>query len=232
MCRINDPAERARSAGVFPMTIPDPHALHELDLLRTVEQDCRLTNRSAARKLGVSLKLAHQLLARMVEKGLLHVRVVHARRWDYFLTPRGLAEKTRLTLEFLEFSMRFYREARRRSSHLCRELRRRGVRSVAFLGAGDLAEIAYLGVRECELSLCEVYDDAAAPGPFLGLPVQRFDSLPRTRADAVMVCCYDVRAPMREGFLPAAVKRQARQYWIFGPGSAGEVTEMEGRDPA
>lgn len=214
------------------MNTLNPNALHELDLLRTVEQDCRLTNRIAARKLGVSLKLAHQLLARMVEKGLLHVRVVHARRWDYFLTPRGLAEKTRLTLEFLEFSMRFYREARRRSSSLCKELRRRGVRSVAFLGAGDLAEIAYLGVREWDLNLCAVYDDAAAPGPFLGLPVQRFDGLAGTTAGAVMVCCYDARAPMREGFLPPAVTRQAGLYWIFGPGSAGEVAETGECDPA
>ncbi len=214
------------------MTTPDPHALHELDLLRTVEQDCRLTNRIAARKLGVSLKLAHQLLARMVAKGLLHVRVVHARRWDYFLTPRGLAEKTRLTLEFLDFSMRFYREARRRSSQLCRELRSTGVRSVAFLGAGDLAEIAYLGIREWDLVLCEVYDDAVAPGPFLGLPVQRFDSVAATRAEAVMVCCYDVRAPMREGFLPPAVNRSAGLHWIFGPGATAELADSGGRDPA
>ena len=91
------------------MTIPDPNALYELDILKTVEQNCRLTNRLVARKLGVSIKLAHQLLTRMVQKGLLHVTVVHSRRWDYFLTPTGLAEKTRLTLEFLEFSMRFYR---------------------------------------------------------------------------------------------------------------------------
>jgi len=162
--------------ATFPMTVPDPHALHELDLLRTVEQDCRLTNRIAARKLGVSLKLAHQLLARMVAKGLLHVRVVHARRWDYFLTPRGLGEKTRLTLEFLDFSMRFYREARRRSSHLCRELRRRGsVRSLPRCrrSGGDRLP----RVREWDLTLCEVYDDAVVPGPFLGLPVQRFDAL-------------------------------------------------------
>jgi hypothetical protein len=205
------------------MTIPDPHALHELDLLRTVEQDCRLTNRMAARKLGVSLKLAHQLLARMVEKGWLHVRVVHARRWDYFLTPRGLLEKTRLTLEFLDFSMRFYREARRRSSQLCHELQGRGLRSVAFLGAGDLAEIAYLGVREWDLTLCEVYDDSVAPGPFLGLPVQRFERLAGTRADAVIVCCYDTQAPMRAGFLPPTLTRPAGLHWIFGPGAVAEL---------
>lgn len=201
------------------MTAPDRHALYELDILRTVEQDCRLSNRAVARQLGVSLKLAHQLLARMVGKGLLHVCVVHARRWDYFLTPKGLAEKTRLTLEFLEFSMRFYREARRRSSQLCRDLRSRGVRSVAFVGDGDLAEIAYLGVREWDLVLGAVY--AAEPRPaFMGVPVRSLSALPEAAEEALVVCCYDARAPMRTGFLPPGVRRQRRMHWVFGPGTA------------
>ena len=202
------------------MTTPDPHAFYELDILRTVEQDCRLTNRQVARKLGVSLKLAHQLLSRMVAKGLLHVRVVHARRWDYFVTPKGIAEKMRLTLEFLEFSMRFYREARRRSSQLCRDLRNQGVRSVAFLGAGDLAEITYLGVREWELVLSAVYDDAGQRA-FMGVPVRGLAALEETAADAVVVCCYDAEAPMRTGYLPPGVRPQARMHWVFGPGSPG-----------
>jgi len=201
------------------MTAPDPHAFYELDILRTVEQDCRLTNRQVARKLGVSLKLAHQLLSRMVAKGLLHVRVVHARRWDYFLTPKGIAEKTRLTLEFLEFSLSFYREARRRSSQLCHDLRRRGVRSVAFLGGGDLAEIAYLGVREWGLVLSEVYDDGNQRA-FMGVPVRALEALDEGGAEAVVVCCYDAQAPMRTGFLPPGVRRQPRMHWVFGPGPA------------
>lgn len=205
------------------MAAPDRNALYELDILRSVEQDCRLTNRIAARKLGVSLKLAHQLLARMVAKGWLHVRVVNARRWDYFLTPQGLAEKTRLTLEFLEFSMRFYREARRRSSELCRGLRRRGARTVAFLGAGDLAEIAYLGVREWDLVLSEVYEDGARRPAFMDVPVAPVGALGETRADAIVVCSYDARAPMQEGFLPPGAPRHARMYWVFGPGPAGPL---------
>ena len=65
----------------------DQHALYELDILKQVEQSSTLSNRMVARKLGVSIKLAHELLKRMVRKGLLHVKVVNARRWDYFLTP-------------------------------------------------------------------------------------------------------------------------------------------------
>src|ERR1051325_9141332 len=100
----------------------DRSAFHELEILKQVEQSSRLNNRMAARKLNASVKLAHQTLKKMVAKGLLHVKKEHSRRWDYFLTPRGLAEKARLTYEFLDFSLQFYREARRRSAQLCRDM--------------------------------------------------------------------------------------------------------------
>src|SRR2546426_95700 len=126
----------------------DRRELFELEILRHVEETPLLNNRVAARKMGTSVKLAHEILKKMVAKGLLHVKKEHTRRWDYFLTPHGIAEKTRLTYEFLEFSFQFYREARRRSAQLCRDLSESGVKRVAFLGAGEMAEIVYLGVVE------------------------------------------------------------------------------------
>ena len=167
-----------------------------------------------ARKLGVSIKLAHQLLTRMVQKGLLHVTVVHSRRWDYFLTPTGLAEKSRLTLEFLEFSMRFYREARRRSSALCRQVRHEGIRTVGFLGAGDLAEIAYLGVREWGLQLEDVYDDGERC-LFMGVPVRPLQDLTTSHSAILVVCSYDTQSPMGTGYLPREVVPDCRMRWIF-----------------
>ena len=131
----------------------DRNSLYELEILKHVEASPLLNNRMAAGKLGVSVKLAHATLKKMVARGLLHVKKEHTRRWDYFLTPQGLAEKTRLTYEFLEFSMQFYREARRRSAQLCRDLSESGVKRVAFVGAGELAEIVYLGVVEWKLRL-------------------------------------------------------------------------------
>ncbi len=208
----------------------DHHALYELDILKHVEQDSHLSNRLAARKLGVSLKLAHEVLKRMVRKGLLHVRKVNSRRWDYFLTARGIAEKTRLTLEFLEFSMQFYREARRRSSRVCRALGEAGHHEVAFLGAGDLAEIAYLGVHEWGLSLAAVYDHRERAG-FMGLPVQpisrlRDEHLPEPSCP-IIVCMYDAGQPLRGGYLPAGAPRLRSLVWIF-PAPAEAAVEVRG----
>ena len=65
------------------------HTFFQLELLNHVEDDCKLSNRLAAKRLGVSVRLAHELLKKMVEKGWLHVQIINSRRWDYFLTSRG-----------------------------------------------------------------------------------------------------------------------------------------------
>jgi predicted transcriptional regulator len=196
------------------MTSIDKNALLELEILKHVEETSHLNNRMAAAKLGCSVKLAHALLAKMVDKGVLHVKKIHSRRWDYFLTPKGITEKARLTYEFLDFSMRFYQEARKASSRVCRDLAAAGKTTVAFLGAGDLAEIAYLGVKEWGLELIEVYNgDAVAE--FLGHPVQPASELRNSQVDAVIVCMYDKKYPMKSNYLPDGVEKLSNMYWIF-----------------
>jgi hypothetical protein len=192
----------------------EKHDLLELELLKHVEQSPRLNNRMAAGKLGCSVKLAHELLRKMVERGSLHVRKHHSRRWDYFLTPQGIAEKARLTYEFLDFSMQFYHEARRQSSRVCRDLAESGRRSVAFLGAGDLGEIVYLGVKEWNLELNEIFDDDRQV--FLGQPVKPLAELATSRADAIIVCLYDPAHPMRGKYLPNRVPPRNNMLWVFG----------------
>lgn len=202
----------------FPSTHPlpplDPHNLYELDLLKHVEETPRLSNRQAAGKLGVSVKLAHELLKGLVSRGLLHVNVVHSRRWDYFLTPKGIAEKARLTLEFLDFSMHFYREARKRGAQVCRELAEAGHQQVILLGAGDLAEIVYLGLQEWHLKLAAVYDTQVTT--FMGMNVRPLTQFAEAPANIpVIVCLYDAKHPMKEGFLPADIEKSDHMHWIF-----------------
>ena len=191
------------------------HAYHVFQILDHVESTPIVTNRSMAKKLNVSVKLAHELLNKLVSKGLLHGKKRHSRRWDYFLTPRGLAEKARLTYEFLDFSMQFYREARRRSSELLADLKRAGIRRVAFLGTGELAEIAYLGVSELDMELVDVLDDATAGRRFLHLTVRPISEMKDSLAEKIVVTMFDVQHPMSGGYLPEGVPEDERLVWIF-----------------
>ena len=192
----------------------DRNELLELEILKHVEQTPRLNNRMAASKLGCSVKLAHALLSKMVEKGVLHVKKVHSRRWDYFLTPEGITEKARLMYEFLDFSMHFYQEARKASSQVCKDLADQGIKKVAFLGTGELAEIAYLGVKEWGLELIEVYNgDNTAE--FLGHKVESVQNLRNSQADTIIVCMYDKQAPMTHSYLPEGIEKTDKMHWIF-----------------
>jgi predicted transcriptional regulator len=194
----------------------DKHEVYEFNILNHVESDSQLNNRMAAHKLGVSVKLAHQILKRMVQKGLLHVSKVNARRYDYFLTPKGISEKTRLTVSFLDFSMHFYRDARRRSGRLCRDLIANNVQSVSFLGSGDLAEIVYLGVRETGLQLNAVFADDRKE--FMGVPVQATTKIPgNTLEHPMIVCLYDAAKPKQQHYLPEGIPPLPNMYWLYSP---------------
>jgi len=212
----------------------DRHAYHTLQILDHVEKTPHVTNRRVAGKLDVSVKLAHSLLSKLVAKGLLHIRKRHSRRWDYFLTPRGIAEKARLTYEFMDFTMQFYRTARRRSAEVLAGLRRDGVRRIAFLGVGELAEIAYLGIAEHKLELTQIFDDSHAGEEFMGLPVEPVRQVTKTSAEKILVTAYDPALPMGERYLPREVRdlldgetADERFVWVFG----NEVRRMkdEGR---
>ena len=195
------------------MSSIEKNEILELEILKHVEETPRLNNRMAASKLGCSVKLAHALLNKMVNRGLLHVKKFHSRRWDYFLTPHGISEKARLTYEFLDFSMHFYQDARKQSSSVCRKLALEGKKTIAFIGAGDLAEIVYLGVKEWGLELTEVYDGNIKE--FLGHPVRARTELSKSKADAIIVCLYDRDNPMTRNYIPEDVAKTNNMYWVF-----------------
>jgi DNA-binding MarR family transcriptional regulator len=119
-----------------------------LGVLDVVERDPSVTQRSVARELGIALGLANAYLRRCVRKGLIKVSEVPRRRYAYYLTPQGFAEKSRLTATYLSDSFSFFRKARTQCAELFALAAARGQRRLALLGPGDLAEIASLVARE------------------------------------------------------------------------------------
>jgi len=85
---------------------PESHAEAQITLgmLNAVEENSVLTQRSLARELGIALGLANAYLKRCVTKGYIKVTHVPAKRYAYYLTPKGFAEKSRLTARYLAIS--------------------------------------------------------------------------------------------------------------------------------
>src|SRR5262249_52910992 len=95
-----------------------------------------------------ALGLANAYLRRCVRKGLIKVSEVPRRRYAYYLTPQGFAEKSRLTATYLSDSFSFFRKARTQCAEIFALAAARRQRRLALLGGGDLAEIARLVARE------------------------------------------------------------------------------------
>ena len=97
---------------------PDGAAEITLRLLDAVHRDSAMTQRSVSREMGIALGLVNTYLKRCVRKGWIKVTRVPPSRYAYYLTPKGFAEKSRLSAHYLTQSFEFFRMARRQSSAL------------------------------------------------------------------------------------------------------------------
>jgi len=142
-----------------------------LGLLESVERDGAQSQRKLASDLGIALGLVNAYLKRCVKKGLLKVGQAPARRYAYYLTPHGFAEKSRLTVEYLSSSFSFFRRAREDCSSLLAAARAQGWNRVLLAGVSDLAEIATICSLEHGMTIVAVVDPVSTRTRFVGAPV-------------------------------------------------------------
>lgn len=143
-----------------------------LGLLDAIEEGEPQSQRSLAVRLGVALGLTNTLVKRCIKKGLLKVREAPAKRFAYYLTPKGFSEKSRLTAEYLSHSLRFFRDARKQYDEIFEVCAAQGWKRVVLYGAGELAEIASLAAAETGVELLAVIDPSRNAHEFGGLPVK------------------------------------------------------------
>lgn len=142
-----------------------------LNLLESVGQDGRRSQRRRASEFGVALGLVNSYLKYCVRKGFIKVKHIPAQRYVYFLTPKGFAEKSRLTVLLLSNSLAFFRQARGDCAEMLDQAKARGWKTIALLGSGELAEISALCAIEAGIVITAVVDGSVAGQKFLGLPV-------------------------------------------------------------
>jgi DNA-binding MarR family transcriptional regulator len=166
----------------------DQHrALQNLDELTLNDS---LTQRDLSSRLGIALGLVNSYIKNLIGKGYITVKSIHPRRYAYFLTPKGFAEKTRLTYNLLHDYTRIYREARSGLKELFSGLRTSGVLRITFAGADEVAEIAYITLQEMELELSGVVDDDLVGKTFFGREVGPISSISEMEYDCIVVTSY------------------------------------------
>ena len=153
------------------MAIKNIDSSRSLQLLSEISGEEPLSQRELSRRLGIAVGLVNSYLKNLVAKGFVRVKDFPSNRYAYLLTPQGLAEKSRLAYQHLSYFTSLYTVARQDYLDLFRHLEASGVQEVVFCGVDEVAEVAYLSLRETGLKLAAVMDDSRAGDVFFGVPI-------------------------------------------------------------
>jgi DNA-binding MarR family transcriptional regulator len=165
----------------------NPVDIRTLQLLEEIEKNHSPSQRQLARQLDISLGLVNSFIKRLAHKGYFKITHIPKNRVKYILTPKGAAEKSRLTYEYIKLSYTFFRNSRKKIQNLLTRLEEQGVKRVVFYGATEMAEIAYLSLHGTNVQLAAVLDDLHVGKRFFDLTIKSVDALESIMHDRIFL---------------------------------------------
>lgn len=121
-----------------------PPETRELIILEQIELNPDVNQATLADQLGVAVGTVNWHIRRFIEKGYVKARRAQRKKLRYIITPEGLALRARLTVDYIDNSMRLYRRTRQRVLDAITEVRKAGFDCVQIVGDGDLEEVIRL----------------------------------------------------------------------------------------
>ena len=87
------------------------------NVMRKIDKQPQSSQRDLAEELGFSLGKLNYCLKKLKEKGLIKIRNFEKNpnklNYIYILTPKGISEKTKLTINFMKRKMKEYDELKK-----------------------------------------------------------------------------------------------------------------------
>jgi DNA-binding MarR family transcriptional regulator len=169
----------------------DKEDIHILRLMGEIERDGSSSQRELSQRLDLSLGLVNTFLKRLVNKGYFKVTTLPRNRVKYLLTPQGLAQKSKLTVKYLRYSVNFYKDVKKLLLEKFAQMETDRISSILFFGSGEVAELAYLYLNLSNIELSGVVDEGRKGRDFFGVPVLGLDRIKREDWDAILLTHLD-----------------------------------------
>ena len=177
-------------------------------ILVEIDRNPSISQRQLSVNLGVSIGIVNWHMKRFVTKGLVKLQTAPVRRYLYYLTPAGFAEKARLTAEYLKASFDIFRRGRLQYEALFGTCAASHWEDIIFLGDSELVELACMahaqtgGVKvRCVFDPRSTRDrrgkipvHASVSGTLGECPNRRVDALIGTHFDLRLSGRYDLEA--------------------------------------
>ena len=185
----------------------DLQGQRDLLLLSELDRNGGATQRTLASKLGVALGLTNLYLKRLVRKGHIKIMTIPRNRIRYLLTSQGFAEKSRLTYQYMQYSLSYYRDMRGRLNDMLSTLEWTHGQRVAICGTGELAELAYLALREMNVN-CVGFVDGNSRESFLSCPLSSPVGIAGWQLDRVLIADFDHAETYEEQLVRSGIPRE------------------------
>lgn len=181
------------------------NAQRELICLDEIDRDEQISQRKLAVRLGVALGLTNAIVKRLIKKGYLKITTLPRNRIKYILTPAGMIAKSRLSYEFLRYSISYITDIRTKYALIFQRLAREGATRIILYGAGEGAEIAFLCLQEYPLKLVGIVDDQHVGQRCVGHRVMPLDRLLVVQFDSPVITRLDALRQSRERLLAEGI---------------------------
>ena len=185
----------------------DLQGQRDLLLLNELDRDGGATQRTLAVKLGVALGLTNLYLKRLARKGYIKITTIPRNRIRYLLTPQGFTEKSRLTYLYMQYSLSYYRDMRIRLKEMMSTFDASDHQRVVIYGTTELAELAYLSLREMNVD-CVGFIDGSSRESFLSCPVSLPEGIMDWQFDRVLITDLEHAAVCEERLVQSGVPRE------------------------
>ena len=120
----------------------------DLTLLTNIEHQPDATQADLATQLGVAVGTVNWHIKRLISKGYVKVMRAERKKLRYIITPEGLAQRARLTVDYVDQQFLLYRRVRKKVKECVQQLKEEGCAGVQIQGDGDVTDICKLTCLE------------------------------------------------------------------------------------
>jgi len=163
--------------------------MRDLRLLEELERNPIVSQRELSHRFGIALGVTNACLKRMARKGLIRIRGLNHRKIGYYLTPKGFAEKAKLTFHLISHIVQHYSEFKNIISQRLLEMQRDGLQRIVFYGVSEEMEVAYITLQGVNLKLVGIVEDDEKVKPqfIFGYEIEPVSRVRELKPDGILI---------------------------------------------
>ena len=163
--------------------------MRDLQILDALHENPTISQRDLSHRVNIALGLTNAVLRRMARKGWIKLKNIPPRRIAYYVTPQGFAEKAKLTMDFMSYTVRHYAVLKNTIGRKLMDLQEKGVRRSALCGAGDETEVALVTLQGTDLELVGIFEhgEPISTETVGGHRVGKISDLPGLQPEAILI---------------------------------------------